>query len=151
MEITFPKMKLSRPSWQSPKVLMMVGIVLPLYIVLAANWLISVGANLVQQVDSYLKVVGTAETNPFIYEKILIPLNANDGVWYVVIGILLYIFALILMAIAFRKGNASKIEMGSLKLSDVVTVVMWSLIIGLIFVAIVNNALFAPLIALQQG
>lgn len=122
------------------------GLVIPTILLWAAHWLVfglsaklaTIEAFLTSNADQIAAVLPDFQLSGF-YSDVLFKLNANQGLAFVVVGIVVFAFASFLSLWMFRAFDAEELALGQIRLQSVVISAVVGLVIAAVLVAILNQ------------
>jgi hypothetical protein len=124
------------------------GIALPVALVWLGTYLMFTFPALLVQIAAFLKNF-TAAQIPSIYSNVLLPMNANSGLAFYAVGIVMYLFALIIARMVATRSNLAELKLGEIRVRSLLMTVLLAFIIAAVIVSLANRVLFDPLLALQ--
>ncbi len=126
------------------------GIALPAALAWLGAYLMFTFPPLLGQVETFLKNFTPAQA-PAIYTNLLTPLNANSGLAYYVIGIVLFILAILVARFVAIKSSLANLKLGDIRVRSLLMTALVTFIVIAIVVSLANKVLFDPLLALQAA
>ena len=124
------------------------GAVIPTILVWAAHWLVFGISQKLATIEKFLTDNSEQITAvlpdfklPGYFSDVLFKLNVNQGILYVILGILVFTFSVVLFFWLIRRYEAENIGLGQIRFKSVIV----SLIIGLVLVSLlmaILNQLF---------
>lgn len=138
--------RVRRPGFEPQAATLTLGVFIPAMLVWLAHWLVFSLSGRVTFIQDFLDknaaqieaVLPEFKLSSF-YSEVLIKLNTNSGLAFVVVGLLVFVFAIFLSLWVFRAHKMQAAELGAIKLQSLVWAALISLTLAAVVVAVLNQ------------
>lgn len=122
------------------------GAVIPSILVWAAHWLVFGLSQKLTVMEKFLtdnaEQITAVLPNfklPSYFSDVLFKLNVNQGVVYVILGILVFAFSVVLFFWLVRRYEAENIGLGQIRFKSVIVSLLIGLVLGSLLIALLNQ------------